>query len=119
MTLTADRPTYVGARRFANVPVPARAARHRAPELLAVALLAQFLELVTPIARALVNVLGGSWAARTTARAAVVVVVSSVLLAAMLIGSALVMVEPLRSGPRPAVVTPSPTPYPSGWTYEP
>ena len=124
MTITAERPTYVGSRRYADRPAEARAARHRATEAVAVALAAQLAELVVEagrtlalFARGVLIVLSGSWAARTTARAAVVVAVSAFLLAAMLFGSVLVMVEPLRSGPRPAIVTPSPTPFPGGWTY--
>jgi hypothetical protein len=125
MTITAERQRYVGARRFDARPLSDTRPRHRTTEALAVALAVQLAEVVLGAGRALVRLFGGSWGARTVTRAAVVVIVSAFLLAAMLFGSVLVMVEPLRGQPYPMTITPSPaplpspTPYPGGWTYTP
>lgn len=123
MTITAERHTHVGTRRYSDRPREVRRPRHRKP-FDALALVPLFSpwtlgDKLARVARAAWAVLSGSWAARTTARAAVVVAVSAFLLAAMLFGSVLVMVEPLRNPPRASVVTPSPTPYPGDWTYTP
>lgn len=108
MTVTAQ--PYAGARRFDARPLSVTRPRHRHAEPLVLALLAQVVELIRE-----------GWAAAAKlwiARAAVVVAASAFLVAAMLLGSVLVLVEPLRAGPQPMVVTPSLTPFPDGWTYE-
>lgn len=110
MTITADGARHVGARRFDARPLSVTRPRHRRAEPFALAVLAQLVELV----RAALDATAKLW----IARAAVVVAVSAFLVAAMLLGSVLVLVEPLRAGPGPMVVTPSSTPFPDGWTYE-
>lgn len=108
MTITAER--YAGARRFDARPMSVTRPRHRHAEPFVLAVLAQLVELIGTAVDATAKL----W----IARAAVVVVVSAFLVAAMLIGGVLVLVEPLRAGPHPMVVTPSPSPFPDGWTYE-
>lgn len=108
MTMTAERPRYVARRRFADRPAAARVARHRRPEPLLVVVLASLAHFLRAAGRAAARNMPAIWAARTVTRAAVVVAVSAFLLAAMLFGSVLVMVEPLRSEPHPMFVTPSP-----------
>lgn len=106
MTITAERPRYVARRRFADRPAAARIARHRHHEPLLVVILASLAYVLRSAGRAAAGNLPTVWAARTVTRAAIVVAVSAFLLAAMLFGSVLVMVEPLRSDPRPAFIAP-------------
>jgi hypothetical protein len=122
MTTLTGGSTYVPRRRFADRPAEQRAARHRATEAAAVALVAQLVEALLVAGRALASVFGGSWGARTVTRAAVVIVVASVLVGLTLAAGAVVLTAPLRGEPRPAHVqvhTPTPTPFPDGWTYGP
>lgn len=61
------------------------------------------------------------WSLRMTARVTAVVVLAALLLLGF--GALIVAHPPARATPAPApgreVVTPSPTPYPGGWTYAP
>jgi hypothetical protein len=126
MTMTAERPRYAGVRRFNARPAEVRRPRHRSTETLAVALVAQLVEVVlgagraaAPLGRALAGLFASAWARRMTVRAAAVLALASLALALTLAVSAVALVEPSRATRYAPVVTPSPTPYPSGWTFEP
>ncbi len=119
MTLTLERPTYAGTRRFADRPAEVRRPRHRAADSLAVVVLASLADALRDTGRAAGRRITLAWAARMTARTVGVLIVATGLL---LGGGALVIAEALP-GVAPVhpmiVVTPEPTPHPGGWSYAP
>lgn len=118
MTITAERPAYVGSRRFADRPAEARAARHRATEPAAVALVAQLGELVLGAGSAAARAAARLWSATMSPRAvARLIVIVGVAVGLFLGFGALILHDPTPAAPREPVVTPSPTPSPGGWTY--
>jgi hypothetical protein len=109
VSITAERPIYVPRRRYADRPAEVRVARHRASEAFAVALVAQLVELAIAL-----------WSATMSPRAVarLIVIVGFAVLIVLGLG-ALIIGGPSPAVPPGQVVTPSPTPFPGGWTYGP
>lgn len=108
-SIAAERPTYVGSRRFSDRPAEVRRARHRHDELFALV-----------VAYAFADVAVALWSATMSPRAvARLIVVAGVAVLLLLGFGALILGGPGRAAPAEQVVTPSLTPYPAGWTYAP
>lgn len=118
MTMTIERPPYAGTRRFEAVPRARRAPRHRrrSGALTGVAAGAHLVCAAAGRAAARVS---AEWAARMTFRVGIVAILASAVLV-MFLGLAVLMTPVTPAAPvRPQFVTPSPTPFPSGWTFPP
>lgn len=117
MTVTMERPHYVGTRRYDAVPAAARIARHRRARPTARTALAAATSLVRrAAARAASARVPSLGAASMTVR----VVAALVFVFGISLGlvAVLLLVESTPGAvPYAPVVTPSPTPFPSGWTY--
>lgn len=119
MTTLTERPTYVGTRRFADRPLGVTRARHRLAEPALVELAASLADALRAAGRAAAGGLTLAWAARMTARTAGVLIIAG----AILLGGGTLVILEVTAAPADLVhpvlvVTPSPTPYPDGWTYE-
>lgn len=119
MTALAERPTYAGTRRFADRPLTVTRSRHRLAEPAFLVVLASLADVVRGACRAAASRVGLASAARMTART----ISTPIVAGAFFLGfGTLIVVEahevPADRSPRMLVVMPSPTPYPSGWTYE-
>lgn len=106
MTLTIERHHDVGMRR----------PRHRLAEPAFAAVSGTVTDAARDVGRAIADRLPIDWTLRMTAR----VVAVALLVVVLLLGfGALMLVQASGGPPYAPRVTPSPTPYPGGWTYGP